>query len=119
VNLVNRGVVVIKPREPFLDWVNRNPDFSPPVTMEEVQQDCTVLLVPDLGSPEAVLDYVAPLKPGLLEMELEDWNRDSTAWPAERTSAQFDAWFTLEVHSMVWDTLAAPIVKEGVGEAVD
>lgn len=118
-NLVNRGVAVIKPREPFLDWVNRNPDFSPPVTMEEVQQDCTVLLVPDLGSPEAVLDFVAPLKPGLLEMELEGWNRDSTAWPAERTSAQFDAWFTLEVHSMVWDTSADPIVKEGVGEAVD
>ena len=111
-NLINRNVVVIKPKEPFLDWANRNPDFSPPMTMEEAQQDCTVLLVPDLGSPEAALDYVASLKPGLLEMELEDWNRDPTTWPAERTRAQFDAWFTLEVHSMVWDTVTDPIVRE-------
>lgn len=33
-------------------------------------------------------------------------------WPAERTGTQFDAWFTLEVHPMVWDTMTAPIVKE-------
>jgi hypothetical protein len=52
-------------------------------------------------------------------MELDDWNCDPTTWPAERTSAQFDAWFTLEVHSMVWDTLTAPIERENAEEAID
>jgi hypothetical protein len=118
-NLINRGVVVIKPREPFLDWVNRDPTLSSPVTMEELQQDCTSVLVPDLGSLEAALDYVAPLKPRLFEMELEAWDRDPANWPKERTSDLFDAWFALKMHSMVWDTVDAPIVKEEDKEPVE
>jgi hypothetical protein len=115
-NLINRGVVVIKPKEPFLDWVNRDPTLSSPVTMEELRQDCMTILVPDLGSLEAALDYVEPLKPRLFEMELEAWDRDPANWPKERTAASFDAWFELEVHSMVWDAVDAPVVKE---ETVD
>jgi hypothetical protein len=115
-NLINRGVVVIKPKEPFLDWVNRDPTLSSPVTMEALRRDCTAVLVPDLGSLEAALDYVEPLKPRLFEMELEAWDRDPANWPEERTSARFDAWFEPEVHSMVWDAVDAPVVKE---ETVD
>jgi hypothetical protein len=113
-NLINRGVVVIKPKEPFLDWVNRDLALSSPVTMEELRRDCTAILVPDLGSLEAALDYVEPLKPRLFEMELEAWDRDPTNWPEERTSARFDTWFELEVHSMVWDAVDAPVVKEEI-----
>jgi hypothetical protein len=107
-NLINRGVVVIKPKGLFLDWVNRDLTLSSPVTMEELRRDCTAILVPDLGSLEAALDYVEPLKPRLFEMELEAWDRDPTNWPKERTSARFDAWFELEVYSMVWDAVDAP-----------
>jgi hypothetical protein len=115
-NMINRGIVVFKPKEPFLDWVNRDLALSSPVTMEELRRDCTTILVPDLGSLEAALDYVEPLKPRLFEMELGAWDRDPTNWPEERTSARFDAWFELEVHSMVWDAVDAPVVKE---ETVD
>ena len=118
-NLINRGVVVIKPKEPFLDWVNRDLALSSPVTMEELRRDCTTILVPDLGSLEAALDYVEPLKPRLFGMELEAWDRDPANWPEERTSDLFDAWFALKVHSMVWDTVDTPIVKEEDGEPVD
>jgi hypothetical protein len=118
-NLINRGVVVIKPKEPFLDWANRDLALSSPVTMEELRRDCTAILVPDLGSLEAALDYVEPLKPRLFEMELEAWDRDPANWPEERTSDLFDAWFALEVHSMVWDTVDTPIVKEENEEPVE
>jgi hypothetical protein len=118
-NLINRGVVVIKPKGPFLDWANRDLALSSPVTMEELRRDCTAILVPDLGSLEAALDYVEPLKPRLFEMELEAWDRDPTNWPKERTDASFDAWFELEVHSMVWDTGDTPIVKEEDEEPIE
>jgi hypothetical protein len=118
-SLINRGVVVIKPKGPFLDWVNRDLTLSSPVTMEELRRDCAAILVPDLGSLEAALDYVEPLKPRLFEMELEAWDRDPANWPEERTSDLFDAWFALEVHSMVWDTVDTPIVKEEDEEPVE
>jgi len=111
-NLINRGVVVIKPKKPFLEWVDRSLALSPPVTMEYLQKDCTAILVPELYGLEDMLDYLEPFKPMLFEGELEGWNRDPATWPQERTSETFDAWFELEAHSEVWDAVDAPVVKE-------
>jgi len=110
---IDRGIVIVKPRRPFLEWVNRDPTLLPPVTMAYLKKDCTAILVPDLDSLEDMLNYLTPLKPLLFEMELEAWNRDPATWPQERTRETFDAWFELEAHSEVWDAIDAPIVKEG------
>jgi hypothetical protein len=110
--LINRGVVVIKPKPPFQEWVNSDPTLSSPISMENLQQDCTAILVPDFFGPQDVLDYLEPLKPALFEMELEGWNLDPVTWPSERTNEVFDAWFELEVHSMVWDSVDAPIGRD-------
>jgi hypothetical protein len=113
---INRGVVIIYPKQPMLDWVNRTVDTSSPVTMEQLRGDSTAILVPDLDSLEEMADYLDPLKPMLFEMELEAWYCDPTTWPQKRTAELFDIWFELEVHSMVWDAVGAPIVREENGE---
>jgi hypothetical protein len=100
---INRGVVIIRPVQPLVDWVNRTMLLSTPLILEELAHDCTAILVPDLGSREAVLEYLEPFKPSLFEMELEDCNREPSNWPAERTAELFNAWFDIKVHSMVWD----------------
>lgn len=115
---INRGVVVIKPREPFLEWINRESPLSLPVTMEYLHQDCTAILVPDLYSLEDMLDYLEPLKPMLFEAELKAWNRDPATWPQERTAETFDAWFKPEAHSEVWDAVDVPIAKGENGEPI-
>ena len=109
--LINRNIVVIKAQQPFLDWINQHPDLelASPVTMDELQQDCTALLVPDLFGPDEVREFLAAYKPQLFEMELESWHRDPETWPQNRTEQLIDAWFTLEIHSMVWDTANEPI----------
>jgi len=101
--LADRGVAVIKPKQPMVDWVNATIPLDGPLTLEELQQDCTAILVPDLDSREAVLDYLEPFKSAFFEMELDGWQRDRSAWPEETTNKMFDAWFDVEVHSMVWD----------------
>ena len=113
--LINRAVVVLKPKPPFQEWVNSDPTRLSPVSMEYLQQDCTAILVPDSFGPQDVLDYLEPLKPALFEMELDAWNLDPATWPAKRTNEVFDAWFELEVHSMVWDNVDAPIEKDENG----
>ena len=100
-----------------MDWVNRTVPLDSPVTVEELAQDCTVVLVPaTMDLREEVSEYLDYLKPELFELELEAWNRDPADWPAERTAAVFDAWFELEFHSVVYDTVETPIRKgrEGV-----
>ncbi|MCP4425968.1 MAG: hypothetical protein GY803_15860 [Chloroflexi bacterium] len=118
---INRNVVVIKAQQPFLDWINQHPDLdlSSPVTFEELQPDCTALLVPDLFGPDEVLDYLAAFKLRLFEMELESWHRDPATWPQNRTLQMFDAWFAFEIHSMVWDMANEAIVKEEEGPSFE
>jgi hypothetical protein len=106
--LLNRNVAILKPKQAMVDWINRVVSPSDPVTLEEIVQDCTAILVPDLESREDVLDYLGPVKPSLFEMELESWSREPSDWPQKRTSEMFDAWFDIEVHSMVWAVMDEP-----------
>lgn len=108
--LINRGAVVIKPRQPYLDWILANPDLQPiELTMEELQEDCTVLLVPEFEGIEATQAFLHDLKPVLFIEELRSWCENHQTWPQQRTRQMFDQWFTLEVHSMVFDTDDVPL----------
>jgi hypothetical protein len=113
---INRAAIVLKPKQPLVDWVNRTVPLDTPVTVEQLAQDCTVVLVPaTMDLAEEVSEYLDPYKPALFDLELEEWNRVSSDWPAERTAAVFDAWFELEVHSVVYDTMETPVRKGSEG----
>jgi hypothetical protein len=109
--LIKRSLVLIKAKQPFINWVNRKP-FSIPLTPADVNQDCLAVLVPDFDTPAELLAYLAPLKEQWFEMELATWNADRLTWPTSRTAELFDGWFELEIHSMVWDTDPTPIQVE-------
>ena len=83
--LINRGVVIIKPKQPFADWVNNTPelDMDPPIDLAELREDCDSLLLPDLDSLDEAHYYLEPLKISLFEMQLADWYRDPSVWPGK------------------------------------
>lgn len=99
----------------MVDWFNDTIPLDRPLTLEEQQQDCTAILVPDLLSYKDVLEYLEPFNSSLFEMELKQWERDRSAWPEETTGEMFDAWFAVEVHSMVWDFVVEEIESEQPG----
>ena len=107
-DLINRGVIVIHPRQPYVDWINRVAGLPALLILDELEDDLTALLVPDLPSVEQMLEYVRPLKPRLFELELEGWDTDRSTWPKKRTEALFDAWFELRAHSVVYDLVSPP-----------
>lgn len=113
--MINRTAVVIKPRQPFLEWINNTPqlNLSSPVTMEELLEDCDTILLPDTDSLEEAHELLEPLKPDLFSVQLDGWLRDPSAWPQDRSAAVFDQWFALEVHSMVLDLVEEPILRDG------
>jgi hypothetical protein len=105
--LIKRSLVLIKAKQPFINWVNRKP-FSIPLTPADVNQDCLTILVPDFNTSAELMAYIAPFKEIWFEIELATWNQDEQSWPNPRTSALFDEWFDLEIHSMVWDSAEVP-----------
>ena len=48
-NEVNRGLFVLKPQRPFLDWVNPTDDDGLVLTLDEVTRDYTAYPTPETG----------------------------------------------------------------------
>ncbi len=71
--LINHAVVIIKPRQPFLDWANSLPDPTP-VTLEQLREDCNAILISDVDDDREAERYVRQIYRGLLDMEFVGWH---------------------------------------------
>lgn len=62
---INRNAVVIKAKQPFVDWVNATPKADEEkghvFTLAEINADCEVLLIPDYDSLEESRADIGPL----------------------------------------------------------
>ena len=111
-DVVNRAVAVIKPRQPYLDWATSIPGPADDVTLDELRIDCTAILIPDFDDPAESEAFIAGLAIDLFEMELDAWDRDPATWPEDRSYEAFQEWFDVEIHSIVLDTADDDITRE-------
>ncbi len=111
-DIVNRAVAIIKPRQPYLDWAKSLPGPADDVTLDELRTDCTAILIPDFDTPAKSEAFIAGRAGNLFEMELEAWDRDPTTWPKDRSYQAFREWFDVEIHSIVLDATDDDIVRE-------
>jgi hypothetical protein len=100
---VNRSVLVIRAKEPFREWILSLPEQPVNLTLEEINDDNTVYLIPEYEEDK---DREKLLKKKYMEIFcelLEDWCLDETYWPKSRTIATFKKWFNVEFHSLAID----------------
>lgn len=110
---INRALIVIKPKQPFLDWILARTDTEESeVTLEDLRsEDCTAILVPEFDDYDEVWEVIEDLAPGLFEIELSGWRRTPELWPTKRDFKTFKEWFDVEIHSMVGDSVKGQIKK--------
>lgn len=111
---INRYVAIIKPKQPYVDWINRLPDTEEKLTIGELQTDCTAILIPEFDQPEEARAFIDAMAESLLEEELTGWCTDETRWPKNRANEMFWKWFEIEIHSEVFDAVGRPIKKEAI-----
>ncbi|HSH82471.1 MAG TPA: hypothetical protein VLA19_28405 [Herpetosiphonaceae bacterium] len=111
-DVINRAVAVIKPRQPYLDWAKSIPGPADDVTLDEVRTDCTAILIPDFDDPAEAEAFIATIAGDLFEMELDSWDRDPRTWPVNRSYAIFREWFDVEIHSIVLDASDDDLIRE-------
>ncbi len=100
---VKRAAVNIKPRQPYLDWANSLDPDGVKIGVDYMPEG-RVYLVEDV--PEGLLDVPALVRPyyeAIWEEELGAWHRREADWPQRRDFTTFQAWFELELHSLVLD----------------
>lgn len=109
--MINRCVVILRPKQPYLDWAASLDDGS---VLPEAQGEQTVYLLP---ANERDFDGSVTIEQcfeGLFEEALSGWHQDEDDWPSNRTFAMFNDWFSIEWHSMVIDLCADPLKDDGL-----
>jgi hypothetical protein len=103
--VINRSLIVVKPKKPFLDWLNSVEPDDDDLQLEDINDDPTAYLVPQIimeGEQEGIIDWCADF---VFEQELWSWYTDEDLWPVGRNAAMFREWFDVESHSMVNDVV--------------
>ena len=112
---LNRSAVLLRPTQLLLDWLlTVSPEFGESLTLEEVQEDTDVYLIPDesiTGAKQAIR-YIEKHWKTLFEVLLEEWIVDESLWPEKRTLKLFREWFEPIYCGMVWDLARDPIEIE-------
>ena len=109
---INRGVAVIKPRKPFVDWLKNLPEPMPDITLDELHTDCKTILVPERNCDQDGMKYIRSEHGFLFEMMLAGYWTDEADWPVKRDWRVFKEWFDVEFHSVVIDLTERPVLKE-------
>jgi len=110
-SMINRSVVIVKARQPFLQWLRSLPDPAD-VTLEQVNQDNASYLLPDYETDNEGKEILRQYFDLIFEEQLAGWWRDETAWPSRRDLATFMQWFDVEFHSVVLDLVDEPLLHE-------
>ena len=100
---INRQIAIVKPKKPYVDWINSLPDMDEPCDLEGLNSDCTALLLPHFDDAEESMKYIKKKFRQLFEFELDSWSSDKTTWPKNRNFTLFCKWFKVEFHSEVFD----------------
>jgi len=109
---IDRFVAIIKPKQPFLDWLESLPDWDLDITVEDLRQDSNAYLVPEYDSTDQAMRYIERKHRSIFEWEFWSWYTDETVWPEKLTLSVFRKWFDVEIYEMVIDLLDTHIMRE-------
>jgi hypothetical protein len=109
---LNRTIVLLVPKLPFLEWLNDAEPAEQALTMEDLCEDNEAFLIPQLNDEQDSTRWVEKRWSILFEHMLEEWVVDETLWPQQRTLELFREWFDIEIHTLAWDLADEPLLIE-------
>jgi len=102
--MLNRSAVIVKPRQPYLEWARQDDaEGLAESVFEGLHEEPSVYLLPEYEDPATQQEVLAEFWPGLFEAMLEGWVTDEAYWPKKRTFEIFQEWFEVEWSPIVQD----------------
>jgi len=112
---LNRSTVVVKPKQPFLDWLRAADPTSLDLTLLDLVQEPTIYLIPECGTNEDGAEALRELSEEIFEEQLAGWYADNSTWPPDRSFEVFCRWFDYQHHSMLVDLSDEPLIHDQAG----
>ena len=69
--MLNRSIIIIKAKEPFLSWLSSLPEPENKITLDEINFDNTAYLLPECEMDEAREEILADYYDTIFEDQLE------------------------------------------------
>jgi len=107
--MLNRGVVMVRPKQPYLDWGLGVDDSG---IAPDTAGERTVYLIPSFESDDEAWELLSTAYDLIFEGELWGWHTEPADWPQHRTFEMFRAWFDVELHSVVEDLCDGPLIDD-------
>ena len=102
--MLNRSAVIVKPRQPYLEWTRQDDtEGLAESVFETLHAEQTVYLLPEYEDPSSDHRVLEEFWPVLFEAMLEGWVTDEASWPKNRTLEMFREWFEVQMSSIVED----------------
>ena len=111
---VDRTAVVLKPSQRFLDWLKSLNGDMPELSLKQIRSNCSVFLVPEFETPEAVISYFDERYQQIFEAEVSSWDVAKKDWPSDMSLQAFWQFFDVEIHDMVLDMEEAEMMVSPV-----
>src|SRR5450631_3131348 len=97
------SLVIFRPTQPFLNWLNELPDAGEPEDLMTVREDPSAYLIPDYDSTEDGMAFVQSNATAFFDHLLLEWCTNEKWWPVIRNFAMFRAWFDIELLSTLFN----------------
>jgi hypothetical protein len=107
--MLNRSAVAVRPKQPFLDWVN-SVEEGGSLTLADLQK--TLYLVPDYEDPADAEKVLKRVYDDIFCRELEGWYTLESLWPQDRSLRVFKQWFEIEHFDLIEDVGRGPIEND-------
>ena len=98
---INRTVLTIVPKQPYIDWANSFDDDGPKI--ETDKKLAVSILIPDKYDEYNYEAFLRKHYSDIFEEELDAWMSDSNDWPKNRNYQMFNEWFEVLVSDIVID----------------
>jgi len=98
--MLNRSALLVRPRQPYLDWAAGLDDSG---LVPDPGDEQTIYLIPSIEGDDDAEQILTKVYAEVFERELDGWHTDEAAWPKNRTLRMFKEWFRIEIHSVVED----------------
>lgn len=109
---LNRSAIIVKAKQPFLDWLHAADPTSRKLTLLDVTQEPTIYLIPECDTAEDVAKVLHEFCEEIFDDQLAGWYREPETWPRDRSYDVFCQWFDYQHHSMLVDLCYEPLIRD-------
>ncbi len=106
---INRAALIVRPRQPYVDWANSVGDDGPRAILQELRTDPSIYLVESIDLTEDFDLLVDDTWEWIFREQLNGWTQDADSWPEGLSREMFLQWFDCELSTVIWDMLKSNI----------